>query len=444
MKKSILVFLSVVYVGLLMAQTPGKAIKPAIKCGVASASYLTKGIDTSASRGVAENYYLWDNQATIVVKYLPGGSQRMRDLVMKYAKEWEQHANVKFSFVPDNTAATNIRIKLGRGMGHNSYIGTYSNMMSQAEPTLNLDTSDFVDYNYYVAEAKAKGVDFSKMSEDDVYAWMDTLLQKPNLQLNSKSMRGTTLHEFGHALGLLHEQSYPGGVKWNKSDEAYAYYLKTQGWDKAKVDAQVFKVSDVFYTNSTTYDPKSIMQYSIEAWQTTDGFAVPRNDELSAGDKSLIAALYPKDKAVSDKEVSRVSVTNLNKIDVYNNSVKQGISIYPSFDIKSNSKVCLVYFVARLYDEAGNYLPDNNDTYNWGGYVATYVKGTMKPNSKASFNKGTTKNLELFLPYAEIPGYSGKKVSIEFTVVLDDVVNGQYNKIMYYTSTTPLSLPKAP
>jgi hypothetical protein len=183
------------------------------------------------------------------------------------------------------------------------------------------------------------------------------------------------------------------------------------------------------------------MQYSIEAWQTTDGFSVPRNEELSEGDKSLVRALYPKDKAVSDKEVPKVSVTNLTKIDVFNNTTKGGISIYPSFDLQSNSKVGIVYFVARLYDEAGNYIADNNDKYNWGGYVATYVKGTMLPNTKANFNKGT-KNLELFLPYSEIPDLNGKKVSIEFTVMLDDIANGQFNKLMYFSSTTPLSLPK--
>ena len=441
MKKSILIIASLVSGGILMAQKPGKSIKPAIKCGVATVNYLVKAIDTSSSRGVADNYFLWDNQSTILVKFMPGGSQRLRNLVMQYAKEWEKYANVKFSFVPDNTAKTNVRVKLGKGLGHNSYVGTNANMWSQSEQTLNLDTSDFVDYTYYVAEAKKNGVDFSKMTEADVDAWVGSVLQMPNIRFNTKSMRGTTLHEFGHALGLLHEQSYPGGIKWNKSDDVYAYYKKTQGWDKDKVDAQVFEVSDVFYTNGTAYDPKSIMQYAIESWQTTDGFSVPRNEDLSEGDKSLISALYPKGKAVSALEVPKVNVSNMTAIDVYANTVRGGISIFPSFEVKSNSKVCNVYYVARLFDDSGQYLQDNNDTYNWGGYVATYVKANILPNSKASYNKGT-KNLELFLPYSEIPPLNGKKVSIEFTVVLDDIANGQLNKVMYFVSTTPLSLPQ--
>jgi hypothetical protein len=73
--------------------------------------------------------------------------------------------------------------------------------------------------------------------------------------------------------------------------------------------------------------------------------------------------------------------------------------------------------------------------------VATYVKAILVPNAKGSYNKTTTRNLELFLPFSEIPALNGKKVSIEFTVMLDDQVNGQYDKLMYYAATTPLSLP---
>jgi hypothetical protein len=405
--------------------------------------FLSKGIDTAQKRGVADNYYMWDNGQTIVAKFVGGGSQTLRKKVMEFAKEWEQFANIKFQFVADNTPATNMRIKLGSGLGHNSYVGTYCNLMPQNTQTMNLDTTDFIDYEYYINVLKAR----IARKDTVIYKWdgekfVNDIKSKPNIVWNNKTMKGTVLHEFGHAIGLLHEQSYPNAILWNKADSIYEKYEREQGWDRAKVDAQVFEVSDQFYTNGTSYDPKSIMQYSIDRSETLNGFSVPRNDVLSAGDKMLIGMLYPR-QGVSTKEVPKVSVTNLTKIDVVNGTgAKKGISIFPVFDIKTNSKLGQVYFVARLVDEDGYYIKDNNQNYNWGGYVATYVKANMLPNSKLSYNKTAKKNLELFLPYSEIPALNGKKVTIEFTVVLDDIVNGQLDKLMYYSYTKPLSLPK--
>jgi hypothetical protein len=442
-KYTLLVPVLVLSLSLLAQPRKGdiKAVKPSVKCGVVTTNALIKAIDTSESRGVADNYYLWDNQSILTVKFQPGGSERMRNMVKQIVREWEQFSSLKFQFVDDNATKSNIRVQLGQGQGHNSYIGTYNNLISQTDRTMNLDTTDFVDWGYYVGEAKKNGTDFSKMTQEQISDFLASILAKPDLKINVSGMMGTVLHEFGHAIGLLHEQSYPGGIKWKKTDEVYEWYQKTQGWDKEKVDAQVFKVSDVFYTNGTSYDSKSIMQYAVEAWQTTDGFFIGSNNELSTGDKALVSALYPKDKTVSDREVPRVKVSNLTKLDIYTNSTRGGLVIYPSFEIETNSKLGQVYYVARLVTEDGYYLKDNDDKYNWGGYVATYVKAILTPNAKGSYNKTTTRNLELFLPFSEIPELNGKKVSVEFTVMLDDQVNGQYDKLMYYAATTPLSLP---
>ena len=95
----------------------------------------------------------------------------------------------------------------------------------------------------------------------------------------------------------------------------YNYYKQTQGWEKDKVDFNVFNVSDKFYTNGTTYDPKSIMHYTIEPWQTTNGYSLKSGDAMSDGDKLLIAALYPKGKTISDLEVPRINVSNFSNLD---------------------------------------------------------------------------------------------------------------------------------
>ena len=361
----------------LYSQTP-----PKLRCTTKISDFLIKGIDTIPKRGVADNYYLWDNGSVIKVKFMKGGSNFFREKVVEYAKIWEQYANIQLQFVADTSRKANIRIKLGKGMGHNSYIGTFNNLIPNNQPTLNLDTTDLIDIKW---------------------------------------MKSVVLHEFGHALGLLHEQSYPEAIHWNK-DTVYKYYDKWMGWSNETVDYQVFRVNDQFYTNGTEYDPKSIMHYSIDPWQTLDSFSVSPNYELSNGDKRLIAALYPKDKIRSELEVPKVTITNLTSINVINNTIKKGLSIYPSFDLQSNSKIGQVFLVARLTDELGNYILDNNTRYNWGGYVAAYVKINVLPASKVSYNKGK-RNMELFIPYTEIPLRNGTKVKVEFSVFLDDTKN---------------------
>jgi|SRR5271155_5706619 len=49
-------------------------------------------------------------------------------------------------------------------------------------------------------------------------------------------------HEFGHVLGLRHEDQHPlGGIKWNK-EVVIAYYTKFLGWTADKVKEFVFDV----------------------------------------------------------------------------------------------------------------------------------------------------------------------------------------------------------
>jgi hypothetical protein len=65
--------------------------------------------DTTNARGLADNYYLWDNGKTIYIKFL-SGSKAMQDKVKSIVKEWERYANLKFEFV--TVGASNIRINL--------------------------------------------------------------------------------------------------------------------------------------------------------------------------------------------------------------------------------------------------------------------------------------------------------------------------------------------
>lgn len=103
----------------------------------------------------------------------------------------------------------------------------------------------------------------------------------------------TIIHEFGHALGCVHEHSSPAAtIPWNR-DAVYAYYLATQGWNKAQVDAQLFSEWSAATTEFSAFDAASIMEYPVPASLTTNGFTIGWNRVLSEGDKAFIREMYP-------------------------------------------------------------------------------------------------------------------------------------------------------
>lgn len=87
---------------------------------------------------------------------------------------------------------------------------------------------------------------------------------------NEKELKRVVTHELGHSLGLLHEQSFPGVVKWNKSDSVYNYYRETQGWDREKLTLMYLKsaISSIPMEQNMIPNPSCTMQLHLGKQQT--------------------------------------------------------------------------------------------------------------------------------------------------------------------------------
>ncbi|TAF34286.1 MAG: hypothetical protein EAZ57_00080 [Cytophagales bacterium] len=200
----------------------------------------------------ADYGYYWDAGSTIRVKFMAGGTPYVRGKVRTYAREWSKYANIKFSFVESGSAE--IRISFKRNSGSWSYIGKDALNRDQSEPTMNF------------------GWLYDNTDEDE--------------------FRRVILHEFGHALGLLHEHQHSsGGVPWD-TEAVYRYYDK-QGWSRDYTYDNVIKRYNTSHTQFTKYDRQSIMHYAIPNELTKGDFEVGWNTRLSPQDIQFIKKAYP-------------------------------------------------------------------------------------------------------------------------------------------------------
>ena len=200
---------------------------------------------------------LWQNGRTLRITFMDGPSP-VRSRVIELARQWEDHANLHFDFLDDGLES-DIRIAFQPG-GSWSYIGTDAKLVPQEQPTMN--------FGWLTA-----------VSSDDTYSRV-------------------VLHEFGHALGAIHEHQHPEGkIPWDK-EAVYAYYGgPPNNWSQEQVDVNLFQKYDSDQLNYSAFDPASIMLYPILNELTDGDWEVGWNAQLSAQDKEFMSNNYPFDEA---------------------------------------------------------------------------------------------------------------------------------------------------
>jgi hypothetical protein len=102
-------------------------------------------------------------------------------------------------------------------------------------------------------------------------------------------------HETGHTLGFPHEHMRKQLIARLDPDKTYAYFLRTQGWDRATVDAQVLtplEERSIFGTANADQD--SIMCYQLPGSITRDGRPIRGGRDINPLDYAFCGAIYPR------------------------------------------------------------------------------------------------------------------------------------------------------
>lgn len=209
----------------------------------------------------------WQNGRTLRVRFLEGIPQ-IQEKVKKLALQWTEFANIKLEFGNDPDAE--IRIAFQRD-GSWSYIGTDNLVIPKSQATMN-------------------------------FGWF-------TVSTPDEEIERTVVHEFGHALGCIHEHQHPdAGIPWDR-DAVFRYYMgPPNNWTRAQVETNLFQRYSATQTQFSAFDTKSIMLYPVDNALTLGDFEIGWNKKLSDMDKEFIGVAYPKDKKPAAAEGQELKV----------------------------------------------------------------------------------------------------------------------------------------
>jgi hypothetical protein len=213
------------------------------------------------------------NEIVIGVSFLDGTDDQKKE-VETYAWEWVKRAGLPIRWLFGDESRQNIRIRFNGKKDSVNNWSLYGNR----------------------ASLRSHPSEPNKPNEPDEATMLLNVYHRESAK---KIRRQKTLHEFGHALGLMHEQLHPdSGLKFN--EVAIVEEMKKNKWCNPnencleKVQKQITHPAprDHACRGAPKYDEHSIMHYPIPANWTTDGKTISWNLDLSKGDLDCVRSLY--------------------------------------------------------------------------------------------------------------------------------------------------------
>lgn len=202
----------------------------------------------------------WGPKVDLTVGFMDSPPQGLRRMILEHMSAWGREANVRF--VESNTDPV-VRIsrmsdadQMGMG-GYWSYVGTDVKLISNNEPTLNLE--GFTE---------------------------NTL---------SSEFHRVVRHEAGHTLGFPHEHMRKELVERLDRQKVIETYMASQGWSEQDVINQVLTpLEEASILGTKVTDQTSIMSYQIDGSLTIDGEPILGGTDINELDHRFAASVYPK------------------------------------------------------------------------------------------------------------------------------------------------------
>jgi Astacin (Peptidase family M12A) len=189
---------------------------------------------------------------TFKIKFLEGDPYVIGKVKEKFDLWLPYASRIKYEYVADGDA--DVRIAFNPDQGSWSYVGKEILNIPQDEPTMN-------------------------------YGWFDK--NTPDAEFERVSV-----HEMGHTLGFIHEQSQPlAEIDWDLP-KVFEFFKRTNGWDEETTRHNVLERYSKKITQFTQYDPTSIMHYWFPGEILKSGKDIEGGNKLSELDKTFAKTLY--------------------------------------------------------------------------------------------------------------------------------------------------------
>jgi Astacin (Peptidase family M12A) len=247
---------SPVELALRMQDGTASAVAPAAAMRAAN-SFPGYPDGSAAAPGASAAYASrWQNLANNTLRLFFMNGADLIDPVMAAITAWSRAANVKFDRARDASRAE-LRIMFGRSLGHQSQVGSEARQVRNlSQPTMTLGFRDLFDYE-----------------ADAAYS------------------RFVVMHEFGHALGCIHEHIRDDAPLVFNEAKTIAYFA-TRGLNAAATRYNILERWRQTLIRKSEYDEKSIMHYMLPGFCMADGRERQQNFELSGPDKEFAAIVY--------------------------------------------------------------------------------------------------------------------------------------------------------